>query len=279
MPTPFSLLADPAGYVPCSTENMHTDVEFREHWGRHFMRHFTMVMQLAVDVYGPETKPRADACYADLIAKMQHVLDHPEAFARLDLLFIDSMRQDVLVAHGFPDPFEKAKARENDACLPIYPSVVAELDSHTDPREALLLAVEGIFAGNLFDQGVSSTLKLFGQERPDFLAIRDSLDGKRPWLIDSFDAWERSWHRPPVTRASSPASAHGPFEPHPAFPAQQPVTTHPCPATPPLPPLPSGHVLLRQRRRRSDPGRAALLPPAGQARHARADRRQPPAGA
>jgi damage-control phosphatase, subfamily II, stand-alone protein len=187
-PPTFPLLADPAGYVPCSEENMHTDVAYREHWSRHMIHHFKMVMQLAVETYGPQVQSRTDACFADFVAQIEHVLAHPAAYQRLDLLFLDALRQDVLLAHGLPDPFEKAKARENDACLPLYPQVVAELDSHTDDREATLLAVEGVFAGNIFDQGVSSTAQLFGQETPDFLAIRDRLDGKRPWLIDHFDA-------------------------------------------------------------------------------------------
>lgn len=190
MPTSFSLLADPAGYVPCSTDDMRVETDYRDHWVRHFMSHFEVVVQLAVETYGPEAAPRAEACRAELVGKLRHIQAHPEAYPRLDLLLLDELRQEVLIAHGLPDPFEKAKSRENEACLPIYPEVVAELDSHTDEGEALLLAVEGVFAGNIFDQGVTSTLKFFGQEKPDFLKIRDDLDGKRPWLMDDFDAFK-----------------------------------------------------------------------------------------
>src|SRR5213079_1959939 len=110
----FSLLADLAGYIPCSTEDMHVDTEYRDQWLQHFENHFEMVMRLAVETYGPQAAPRADACYVDLMAKLQHIRAHPEAYARLDLLFLDALRQDVLIAHDLPDPFEKAKAREND---------------------------------------------------------------------------------------------------------------------------------------------------------------------
>ncbi len=199
MPT-LSLLADPAGYRPCTTEDMHTDIPFRDHWVRHFMRHFKMVMRLAVETYGIAAAPRADACYAELIATLQGVLDHPRRYPRLDLLFLDALRQDILLAHGLPDPFELAKARENEASVPLYPKIVAELDSHTSEQEALLRAVEGVFTGNIFDLGAHATVEMFAEESPDFLQVRDGLGGKRPWLIDHFDAFARAMS--PTSRAS-----------------------------------------------------------------------------
>lgn len=185
---PFSLLADPAGYRPCTSEDMLVDIEFRDHWMNHFERHFKTVMKLAVEHYGSSAIPRADACYADLIAQLRAIRAHPEKLQRLDLLILDGMRQDILIAHGLPDPFETAKARENDSCLPLYPQIVAELDSHAFEEEALLLAVEGVFAGNIFDLGVSHGLEMLANKSGNFLATRNSLDGKRPWLIDHFDS-------------------------------------------------------------------------------------------
>jgi type II pantothenate kinase len=169
---------------------MHIDIEFRDHWMNHFERHFKTVMRLAVEHYGPDAAPRADACYSDLVAQIRAIRARPEKLQRLDLLILDGLRQDILIAHGLPDPFETAKAQENNGCLPLYPQVVAELDSHPE-HEALLLAVEGVFAGNIFDLGVSHGLEMLANKSGNFFATRNSLDGKRPWLIDHFDALAR----------------------------------------------------------------------------------------
>jgi damage-control phosphatase, subfamily II, stand-alone protein len=187
----LSLLANPTGYRPCTTDDMHADIPFRDHWVRHFMHHFKMVMRLAVETYGSDAQPRADACFAELIARLQGILDNPGQYQRLDLLVLDALRQEILLAHHLPDPFEGAKARENEAALPLYPGIVAELDSHTALEDALLLAVEGVFTGNIFDLGAHATVDLFAHESPDFFAVRDRFGGKRPWLIDHFDAFAR----------------------------------------------------------------------------------------
>ena len=185
----LTLLADPAAYRPCTTEDMHVDIAFRDHWVHHFMHHFKLVMRLALATYGESARPRTEACYAALIARLEHVLAHPETYERLDLLYLDAMRQDVLIAHDLPDPFELTKARENATSLPLYQKIVADLDAHTSAEEALLLAVEGVFTGNIFDLGAHATMDMFATASPDFHAIRDSLNGKRPWLIDHFAAF------------------------------------------------------------------------------------------
>jgi type II pantothenate kinase len=185
----LNLLADPQGYVPCSTENMHVDHEYRSYWLRHFEHHFETVMKLAIENYGPGASDRAAACRRELVALLHAIAKDPRSVEPLDLLVLDQLRQDMLIKHGLPDPFEKTKARENDACLPLYPKVVAELDSHHDEREALLQAVEGVFAGNIFDLGAGATTKMFANESPDFFKVRDGLGGKRPWLVDHFDAF------------------------------------------------------------------------------------------
>jgi type II pantothenate kinase len=170
---------------------MLVDIPFRDHWVHHFMDHFKMVMRLAVETYGPASAPRAEACYAELIAAMRGILDNPGQYKRLDVLVLDALRQDILRAHGLPDPFEGAKARENEASLPLYPGIVRELDAHRPEEDALLRAVEGVFTGNIYDLGAHATVDMFAEESPDFLAVRDKLGGTRPWLIDQFDAWRR----------------------------------------------------------------------------------------
>src|SRR5438067_707411 len=100
----FRLLANPTGYNPCSRDDMHVDHEFRDYWLNHFEHHFDTVMKLAVDVYGPAAEGRTRACRADLMAWIGAVRANPLSFPRLDLLVLDQVRQDMLIAHGLPDP-------------------------------------------------------------------------------------------------------------------------------------------------------------------------------
>src|SRR4051812_2879470 len=164
----FSLLADPENYIPCSTENMLEDVEYRTYWLNHFEHHFKeTIAPLALQQYGPLAQPRVEACTNDFIALLHKLRKTPDLLGRLDLLVLDLLRQEKLIQHQLPDPFENMKAKENAAMLPLYPGIVAELDSHSDPRQALLLAIEGVFAGNIYDLGAGATSKLFANESPD----------------------------------------------------------------------------------------------------------------
>jgi type II pantothenate kinase len=184
----FSLLADPAHDTPCSTENMLEDKAYREHWLEHFEVHFDVIVKLALEQYGEAARPRIEACVKDQAETLHAIREKPDLLGHLDLITLDLMRQEKLNKHGIPDPFESMKARENTAMLKLYPQIIAELDAHRDPHEALLLATEGIFAGNIYDLGAGATAKMFADKSPDFISIRDDLGGKRPWLVDHFDA-------------------------------------------------------------------------------------------
>jgi uncharacterized protein with ATP-grasp and redox domains len=184
----FSLLADPAHYTPCSTENMLEDREYREHWLEHFEVHFDVIVKLALEHYGESARPRIEACVKDQADTLHAIKAKPDLLGRLDLITLDLMRQEKLNKHGIPDPFESMKAHENTKMLKLYPQIVEELDAHTDEHEALLLATEGIFAGNIYDLGAGATAKMFADKSPDFITIRNDLGGKRPWLVDHFDA-------------------------------------------------------------------------------------------
>ncbi len=189
---PFSLLAHPDTYTPCSTENMHVDHEYRNYWLRHFENHFEVIVKLAHENYGPTFHDRILACKADLIASLHSIRDNPAQLPRLDLLVLDMLRQKKLIDHGIPDPFLQMKTRENNLILPLFPKVVAELDSHSNDHEALLLATEGVFAGNIYDLGAGATSKLYTNSSPDFFKVRHDLGTKRPWLVDHFDAMAQS---------------------------------------------------------------------------------------
>ena len=185
---PFVLLKNPATYTPCGREDMLADRELREYWLEHFETHFaqTYVPQ-AIASYGAECRPRIEAALADLTRELRTLRARPNARGRLDLYILDLIRQEALHRHGVPDPFLALKQRENAAVIPQYRYVVDELDSHRDPREVLLLAVEGVFAGNIFDLGANGTAALFATASPDFIDVRDKIT--RPWLVDDFDAY------------------------------------------------------------------------------------------
>ena len=185
---PFVLLSDPARYRPCA-ENMLHDEAFRAYWLGHFPRHFAVIAELALQEYGAHRRADIEACHQDLRQTMAALAQTPGLYGELDLLVLDVIRQQKLRAYDIPDPFEKQKRRENAAALAVYPRVVAELDAHDDGPELLRRLVEGIFAGNIFDMGAGATATLFASSSPDFIKVRDSLDGKRPWLIDQFDAF------------------------------------------------------------------------------------------
>ncbi len=73
--------------------------------------------------------------------------------------------------------------------LPLLPAICAELDTIDDERERFRAAIEGVFAGNIFDMGATATAKAFLHESPDFFTIRSRLT-PRPWLIDDYDELE-----------------------------------------------------------------------------------------
>jgi len=197
---PFVLLEDTCSYRPCPRDDMLTDQRYREYWLEHFETHFDYIVQQAIDTYGPQRAGDAHTCRDELAKELHAIRADPARYGELDLLVLDLVRQQKLLAYGLPDPFARAKQRENDAMLKLYPQIVAELDSHHEEgaARALLLLVEGVFAGNIFDLGVTVTAERFRTESPDFVQIRDDLGGKRPWLVDHYDAFAEKMLAPPA---------------------------------------------------------------------------------
>jgi type II pantothenate kinase len=186
----FKLLADPGTYRPC-TQDMLVDVEFRTYWLEHFIRHFELMAALAAQVYGPAAADDIAAARRDLAAEMEVLREQPDRYGELDLQMLGLVRQKCLSNHHIPDPFLVTKQRENNAMLPLYPRVAAEIDAYTDPAHTLRVLVEGAFAGNIFDLGATATAKLYAHESPDFFKVRSSLDGRRPWLVDHLAEFSR----------------------------------------------------------------------------------------
>jgi damage-control phosphatase, subfamily II, stand-alone protein len=198
---PFKLLEDPAGYYPC-TQDMLRDAAFREHWLKHYVVHFDLIGQLAIEVHGPGIAGAVERAKQALIHEMARLREQPDFYGELNLQVLCIIRQKCLDENGISDPFILAKQRENEASLLLYPAVIRQIDSLHQPSEALRLLVEGVFAGNIFDLGATATSGMFIRESPDFFKTRASLDGKRPWLIDQFDAFAQAmFARPPYSKA------------------------------------------------------------------------------
>jgi type II pantothenate kinase len=188
--SPFVLLHNPATYVAC-TWDMRVDDVGREHWVSFFLRHFETILNLAIEVEtargaGPaDIAARVEACRADFRERFEAYRRGYATMGRVTILTLDEWRDQTLRRHGFTDPFELLKERENVKMLPLLPTVCRGLDA-LPLAERTQAVIEGVFAGNIFDMGAEATAKKFLGESPDFFAVRSKLE-RRPWLVDDFD--------------------------------------------------------------------------------------------
>ena len=187
---PFVKLADPASYRPCSL-HLVDDAAARDYWCDFFCEHIHLVLNLGVEADGdsPDSRQRATACAADLIAHFRNFQQDPAEYGDdVSILTLDQWRDQHLRRHGFVDCFRLQKERENERMLPLLRGVVGVLDS-LDGRDQLLAATKGVFAGNIFDMGAKGTAAMFlGDKPPGFLDVVATLKG-RPWRVDDFDAF------------------------------------------------------------------------------------------
>ena len=139
------------------------------------------------------------------LEKMNTILDdyaaRPEAHGRWNIMTLCLIREEMLREVGIADPYRLVKERENIAALKYLPSLLAELDQTNEADLPILLA-QGMFAGNIFDLGATSTLAMFeGGKSVDFRSVRAKLK-PRPWLVDGLDAWlDRLRHGKPHNAA------------------------------------------------------------------------------
>jgi len=205
MPSPFCKLADPARYVSCPW-NLATDAPARVWWVEFFKRHFVRILELGIDVevrrgaQPAEVQARADACRRTFHARCDRFLQHPDSCGTVTVVTLDVWRDTCLREFGFHDPFALRKEAENHAMLPLLPEVCRQMDAMTG-RDRLQAAVEGVFAGNIFDLGSEQTANSFMGRSPDFFSIRARLK-PRPWLIDDLDRlMQRLLEGPPHRKA------------------------------------------------------------------------------
>ncbi len=198
MERPLRLLVDPDQYVACGVD-LGRDAQRRSYWLTLFRDHFPRLMAEAVieaQSRGQENASlhrRCQAATQDFLAYLNQIERDPEQFGRLDILSICIQRERVLRKFDFDDPYRLAKTNQNQAAMALLPQVLAELDGLPQTQQAVRL-IEGIFAGNIFDLGVTATMELFASGPVDFYATRSRLKA-RPWLVDDLDLWLDHWSK------------------------------------------------------------------------------------
>jgi hypothetical protein len=190
--TVFPLLADPASYRACRWDLTHAHRQ-RAYWIGLFRRHFPSLLEQARRVAAAdgdeidEAAKRAELAFFDWLDAVEADPARYGAGGRLDILTICHERERVLRGVGIADPYRLAKQHEDDAAMSLLPGVLDELDA-MPARQRRIELIRGVFAGNIFDLGATSTEAMFRDRRVDFHETRRKLK-PRPWRFDDLDAW------------------------------------------------------------------------------------------
>jgi len=102
--------------------------------------------------------------------------DFTLAFSFLELKLFICCREQCLIRAGFKDIFLSVKREEDEAAMPILPIVLKELDSESDPKKRLILAAQGVFAGNIFDLGAAASAEHYQKRK---MARKQAYEGGR----------------------------------------------------------------------------------------------------
>jgi type II pantothenate kinase len=195
------LLADPARYS-AHTIDMVGDPAARDYWLTVFESQLDRNERRAAQSAGdtPDARRRAAEFRAMWGRRLESIRRDPPGDESLSILLLCHLRQDCWDACGFADPFLDIKRRENDAALAHLPALLAELDALADPALRWLTAIQGVFAGNIFDLGCEKTTALYESGSIGFHDTR-ATHTRRPWLVDDFDALGRRLERAPHRKA------------------------------------------------------------------------------
>ena len=199
---PFVLLKDSATYRACKWD-MRDDHEGRIWWIDFFKKHVHVILDLgfqmaiARDEPAEPVRQRMLALTDAFDAKFDAFNADPVHSGPVTILTLDEWRDELLRAYGFTDAFADLKQRENEGVLPLLAKVCKQLDA-LDGQEQFRAAIEGVFAGNIFDMGAAGSAQLLLAGKLDFFDTRKKLPA-RPWLVDQYDRFAeraaRGWKK------------------------------------------------------------------------------------
>lgn len=188
---PFCRLRSAASYAACPWD-LSQQAEARAHFVPFFRAQYNRTLALAVRQAALEghsaenAAARAEACRREFFAYLDRLEQRPQTLGRTTILTIDAVRDGLLRAEGFADPYHHQKQAQNLAALEVLPGVCRDLDI-LPPSQRLEAAVRGALAGNIFDMGVTITAQRMLGAELEFIKTRSALPS-RPWLVDQFDA-------------------------------------------------------------------------------------------
>lgn len=195
------LLADPQTYRP-NTLDLLDDPVTRDYWIGVFETHLPSLVRHCIrsEAHRPDAHQRAQAFgqkFSEHLALLRH---QPDQMGSLNILLICRLREKYLREHRIADPYAPVKADENAAALKLLPDVLAAIDA-LKPDQQLEALIRGVFAGNKFDLGATSTNQAF--DAGGSFSFHDAAVaiGPRPWLIDDFDRLHNRWQDHPHRKA------------------------------------------------------------------------------
>lgn len=183
----FLQLAHPEQYC-VSNWNLLDDPEIVAYWmdlfatfPERFDKHL-----LQDGLAGDRFEERWRAFRADYDRELAELRAGAEKAGVLHTIDLTRFRQRVTGRHGFPDPYEGVKRRENRLAAEMYPRIVAQLEAVPLPDRWDLL-LRGILAGNMFDLGAPDTIAMYQRGEVDFVRILANVP-PRPWFVDHADS-------------------------------------------------------------------------------------------
>lgn len=180
----FCLLSDPENYV-ADDWDISAASDSGQYWLDLFAAHFKETLSHAAHRYGRSARRRIEAAGQDFTKVLDAVgAEVSDSGEKLTVMKLCRLREKVLRDNDLADPFAHIRQHHNDEAIELYGDLVHDL--HVMPTQAKWQAIiEGVFAGNIFDLGATTTMHL-ADEVPNFMTTLDELR-PRPWLVDDFD--------------------------------------------------------------------------------------------
>src|SRR5205807_2679891 len=101
--------------------------------------------------------------------------EEPNVYGGLTIRSLLNLREQCLRGLGFPDIFAKVKRIENKDSLKQLPALLKWIDAITDPSTQITELITNVLAGNMFDWGSASVLKLLREGSLDFNSAKSKI--------------------------------------------------------------------------------------------------------